>query len=119
MIKTILFFILVVVSTEARSDQTIELHRTNDIADIELLDRELTQLVAKVRQCAAAGLAPASDCYCYYPTKLESTRVVYHQVLERHPEWLDRSVLWWDQSRSFTSNLRLRGLKQHIEEPCS
>ena len=119
MTKTILFLFLLVVSAEARSDQIIELHRSDDIADIELLDRELTQLVAKVRQCAAAGLAPASDCYCYYPSKLESTRAVYRHVLDRHPEWMDQSVIWWDESRSYSSNLHLRGLKQHIEQPCS
>ena len=119
MFKVILLLILIAVPVEVCSDQTVELHRSSDIADIELLDRELTRLVAKVRQCAAAGLAPASECYCYYPSKLESTREVYREVIDRHPDWVDRSLLWWDESRSFMSSLHLRGLKTHMEQPCS
>lgn len=117
--QAIPFFLLLLVPAQALSESTIELHRSADIADIERLDEELTRLVAKVRQCAAAGLAPVSDCYCVYPSKLEATRRVYSHLLDKHPEWEDRSVLWWNEDRSYTSNLHLRGLRDKIEQPCS
>lgn len=124
MIRLIQFFILAVACAQAHpvsalGERTIELHTSSEIADIELLDQQVEQLVAKVRQCAAVGLAPASDCYCYYPGKLESTRQAYEDVVSKHPSWADGSVRWWTDDGSFSSSLYLRGIRQQIEQPCT
>ena len=117
--RTILLFFLLITSVSAAGNETIELRTSSEIADIQLLDRQVEQLVAKVRQCAAAGLAPASDCYCYYPEKLASTRQVFRAVVSKHPDWADGSVLWRTDERSLSSSLYMRGIRQQIEQPCS
>ena len=116
--QLILLFSLVVACAEARTDRTIELHKVSEIADIEVLDQEVEQLVAKVRQCAAAGLAPASDCYCQYPGKLAATKHAYDRVANKYPNWTDGSVRWWGEGKAFSSNLYLRGIRQQLEQPC-
>ena len=117
--QLILFSFLVVSSGEALSDRTVELHKVSEITDIEVLDQEVEQLVAKVRQCVAAGLAPASDCYCQYPSRLAATREAYHRVADKYPNWTDGSVRWWNEDRAFSSNLYLRWIRQQLEQPCS
>jgi hypothetical protein len=96
----------------------LELMEPTDIRDIERLDYEVVRLNAKIRQCAAAGLAPAIECHCFYPNKLASAINVYQTVLEKHPDWENRAVLWWDSARTMPSNLHLGGLKLTIEKPC-
>ncbi|MFP6805151.1 MAG: hypothetical protein VCA12_18710 [Pseudomonadales bacterium] len=96
----------------------LELMEPTDIRDIERLDYEVVRLNAKIKQCAAAGLAPATECHCFYPNKLASAINVYQTVLEKHPGWENRAVLWWDSARTMPSNLHLGGLKLTIEKPC-
>ena len=96
----------------------LELMERNDIQDIERLDVEVDRLNAKIKQCAAAGLAPALECHCFYPDKLASAIVVYQSVLEKHPDWENRAVLWWDSERTVPSNLHMGGLKLTIEKTC-
>lgn len=96
----------------------LELMERNDIQDIERLDVEVDRLNAKIKQCAAAGLAPALECHCFYPDKLASAIVVYQSVLEKHPDWENRAVLWWDSERTVPSNLHMGGLKLTIEKSC-
>jgi hypothetical protein len=96
----------------------IEIMRTSDIQDIERLDYEVDRLNAKIKQCAAAGLAPAIECHCHYPDKLASAIDAYQSVLEKHPGWENRAVLWWDSARTTPSNLHMGGLKLTIETPC-
>jgi hypothetical protein len=96
----------------------LELMELNDIRDIERLDYEVVRLNAKIKQCAAAGLAPAIDCHCFYPNKLASAIYVYQTVLEKHPDWENRAVLWWDSARTIPSNLHMGGLKLTIEKSC-
>lgn len=115
----LLIFLLFVPPQALTGQQSLELHVSNDIADIERLDQEVSQLIAKVRQCAAAGLAPASECFCMYPAKLEATREVYSSLLDKHPHWIDLSLHWRSEDRSLTSNLHLRGLRDRIEQPCT
>ena len=114
----VLLFLLVA-SSAARTDRTIEIHEVSEISDIAFLDKELEQMVAKVRQCAAAGLASASDCYCQYPGKLAAIRKAYDRVAKKYPDWTDGSIRWWDKGSSFSSNLYLRGVRQQLEQPCS
>jgi len=96
----------------------LQLMEPTDIRDIERLDYEVVRLNAKIRQCAAAGLAPAMECHCFYPSKLASAINVYQTVLEKHPDWENRAVLWWDSAGAMPSNLHLGGLKLTIEKPC-
>ncbi|MEO2183007.1 MAG: hypothetical protein ABGY43_11965 [bacterium] len=96
----------------------LELMEPTDIRDIERLDYEVVRLNAKIKQCAAAGLAPAIECHCFYPNKLASAINVYQTVLEKHPDWENRAVLWWDSARTMPSNLHLGGLKLTIEKSC-
>jgi hypothetical protein len=119
--KVLMFLVLLVVpGAGAASPKTpIELMNPADIADIEKLDRKVDRLIAKVRQCEAAGLAPSSQCICYYPGKFASAKSLYHSVLEKHPEWEGRAVLWWDNTRSYPSNIHLGGLRNQFEQSCS
>jgi hypothetical protein len=96
----------------------LELMEPTDIRDIERLDYEVVRLNAKIKQCAAAGLAPAMECHCFYPNKLASAINVYQTVLEKHPDWENRAVLWWDSATTIPSNLHLGGVKLTIEKPC-
>ena len=101
------------------SDGTIEISEVSEISDIVVLDQELEQMVVKVRQCAEAGLASASDCYCQYPAKLAAIRKAYNRVARKYPSWTEGSIRWWDEGRSFSSNLYLRGVGQQLARPCS
>lgn len=96
----------------------LELMERNDIQDIERLDYEVDRLNSKIKQCAAAGLAPALECHCFYPNKLASAIVAYQSVLEKHPDWENRVVLWWDSEKTIPSNLHMGGLKLTIEKSC-
>ena len=96
----------------------LELMEAADIRDIERLDYEVVRLSAKIKQCAAAGLAPAIECHCFYPGKLTSAINTYHTVIEKHPDWENRTLLWWNSSRTIPSNLDMGGLKLTIEESC-
>ena len=96
----------------------LELMEPTDIVDIERLDYEVVRLSAKIKQCAAAGLAPAIECHCFYPGKLTSAINIYHTVIEKHPDWENRALLWWNSSRTIPSNLDMGGLKLTIEESC-
>lgn len=96
---------------------TIQLDSAGDIRDIEQLDYEVDRLVAKVRQCAAAGLAPVNECFCYYPEKLASARSAFQKLLIKHPDWEDQAIRWPDDRSA--SQLHLRGLKQRIQRPCA
>lgn len=116
-----MFFILLcfagMLLTPAQSSaKPIELMHPADIADIEKLDREVSQLFAKVKQCAAAGLAPVTECFCYYPGKLASARDTYESVLAKHPDWEDRSVRWRDEP--YIANFHMAGLRPHMEHSC-
>ena len=71
----------------------LELMDPTDIQDIKRLDYEVVRLNAKINQCAAAGLAPAIECHCFYPHKLASAINVYQTLLEKHPSWENRRVL--------------------------
>lgn len=110
---------LLVFPIGASASPPIALNSDDEIQVIEQLDGRVEQLVAKIRQCAAAGLAPASECHCYYPEKLESARQAYQQVVNRHPEWEGRAVLWWEDSAPRPSNLHMGGLKNRISRPCT
>lgn len=103
----------------ASAQPPIALNDDEAIRIIENLDGRVDQLIAKVRQCAAAGLAPMSECHCRYPVKLESAREAYEEVLMRHPEWENRAVLWWDAGEPRPSNLHMGGLKNRFDQPCS
>ena len=96
----------------------LELMEPTDIVDIERLDYEVVRLNAKIRQCAAAGLAPEIECQCFYPDKLASVIDVYQTVVEKHPDWENRVVLWWDSARTIPSNLHMGGLKLKIKKSC-
>ena len=98
---------------------TLELRDQDEIAAARALDQSMDGLVAKVRQCAAAGLAPAAECHCYYPAKLDSARSLYREVIDRHPEWEDRTLLWWEDGRASPSNVQMRGAKIRFATPCS
>ena len=115
----LIVLVLCPVLLDASSARPIELMKANDIADVKQLDVEVERLAAKVRQCAAAGLAPATECHCQYPSKLASAKNAYQSVIQKHPEWEDQTVLWWDQARSYPSNLHFRGLRAQFESPCS
>ena len=118
--KAIVFSLLMYVALAfgGTSGFPLELMEPTDIQDIERLDYEVVRLNAKIKQCAAAGLAPAIECHCFYPNKLASAINVYQTVLEKHPDWENRAVLWWDSARTMPSNLHLGGLKLTIEKPC-
>jgi hypothetical protein len=96
----------------------LELMEPTDIQDIERLDYEVVRLNTKIKQCAAAGLAPTTKCHCFYPNKLASAINAYQMVLKKHPDWENRAVLWWDSATTMPSNLHLGGLKLTIEKPC-
>ncbi len=113
------FFILAIATAEVLSGQTIDIHKVSEIKDIEVLDQELDQLVSKVRQCAAAGMAPASDCYCQYPTKLAAARATYKRLENKYPRWMGNSVRWRNDMEALSSNLYLRGIRQQLNQPCS
>ena len=90
-----------------------ELMEAADIRDIERLDYEVVRLSAKIKQCAAAGLAPAIECHCFYPDKLTSALNLYRAVLEKHPDWENRAVLWWDSATTHTLEPSSGRLKTH------
>ena len=113
------FLILVVATAEVLSGQTIDIHKVSEIKDIEVLDQELDQLVSKVRQCAAAGMSPASDCYCQYPAKLAAARATYKRLENKYPRWMGNSVRWRNDMEALSSNLYLRGIRQQLNQPCS
>jgi hypothetical protein len=118
--KVIVFSLLMLLSLVSSGAPAfpIEIIGTSDIQDIERLDYEVDRLNAKIKQCAAAGLAPAVECHCRYPNKLASAIDVYQSVLEKHPDWENRAVLWWDSARTIPSNLHMGGLKLTIEKSC-
>ena len=118
--KVIVFSLLMLFSLVSSGAPAfpIEIMETSDIQDIERLDHEVDRLNAKIKQCAAAGLAPAVECHCRYPVKLASAIYVYQSVLEKHPDWENRAVLWWDSERTIASNLHMGGLKLTIDKPC-
>jgi hypothetical protein len=110
--RTLLILILLA-GVPGAAASTLVLEKAGDIRDIEQLDTEVDRLVSKVRQCAAAGLAPVSQCFCYYPAKLASTRVAYYKVLIKHPHWEDRAIRW--QYNTSSAELHLGGLKKRIQ----
>ena len=118
--KVIVFSLLMLIplASGGTSGFPLELMEPIDIRDIERLDYEVERLNAKIKQCVAAGLAPAIECHCFYPKKLESAISVYQTVLKKHPDWENRAVLWWDSTRTTPSKLHLGGLKLTIEKPC-
>ena len=118
--KAIVFSLLMYVALAfgGTSGFPLELMEAADIRDIERLDYEVVRLSAKIKQCAAAGLAPAIECHCFYPGKLTSAINFYNTVIEKHPDWENRALLWWNSSRTIPSNLDMGGLKLTIEESC-
>ncbi len=118
--KAIVFSLLMYVALAfgGTSGFPLELMEAADIRDIERLDYEVVRLSAKIKQCAAAGLAPAIECHCFYPGKLTSAINIYHTVIEKHPDWENRALLWWNSARTIPSNLDMGGLKLTIEESC-
>lgn len=118
--KVVLFSLLMSISLSAigQSGLPLQLVEPTDIKDIERLDYEVVRLNAKVRQCVAAGLAPVTECHCFYPGKLAAAINLYRTVVEKHPEWENRAVLWWDSARSIPSNLHMGGLRRTIERSC-
>ena len=118
--KVVLFSLLMFVSlvSSGQSEFPLQLMEPTDIKDIERLDYEVVRLNAKIRQCVAAGLAPVIECHCFYPDKLASALNLYRAVLEKHPDWENRAVLWWGSATSTPSNLHLGGLKRTIEKSC-
>lgn len=115
----LLIVALMVVTPAMASSPTVELEDAGDIEAARELDDKLDQLIAKVRQCAAAGLAPADQCYCQYPSKLNAARSTYEEMLDRNPNWEDSTLLWWEGNRPYPSNLQMRGLKVRFAQPCS
>ena len=75
--KLFVFLMLLAIpaSGGASSKAPIELMNPADIAEIEVLDKKVDGLLAKVKQCQAAGLAPTTKCYCYYPGKFASAKL--------------------------------------------
>ena len=116
MVRMIVGILMLVFTMEVQAS-VLMLSSEGDIRDIEMLDSEVDRLVAKVRQCAAAGLAPVSDCFCYYPAKLASARSAFNRVLVKHPDWEDRSIRWRDNRQP--DQLHLGGLKKRIQQPCT
>jgi hypothetical protein len=118
--KAIVFSLLMYVSLAfgGTLGSPLELMDPTDIQDIERLDYEVVRLNAKINQCAAAGLAPAIECHCFYPHKLASAINVYQTLLEKHPNWENRRVLWWNSTGTIASNLHMASLKLIIKKPC-
>ena len=106
-------------SADELSVKPVELIRHSDIEDVRKLGVEVDRLTAKVRQCAAAGLASPSKCHCYYPARLASAKGLYQRVLAKHPDWENRAVLWWNRERTYPSNLHFGGLKVQFSQSCS
>ena len=117
--RLVFFLALSLQSSGSLSDRTIEISDISEISDVARLDMELEQMVSKVRQCAAVGLASASNCYCKYPAKLDAVREAYDTLAKKYPNWRDRTIRWWDEGSAFSSNLYLRGVRQRLSEPCS
>ena len=117
--KLVFVFVFLLHSSTSFSDRTIDVHEVSEILDVTRLDMELEQMVSKVRQCAAVGLASASDCYCHYPARLDAVRQAYDRLAEKYPNWMDRSIRWWNEGSDFSSNLYLRGIRQRLSRPCS
>ncbi len=126
-IPALLFCLMLPASVNASVDASVakssvrpvELVRDSDIEDARKLGVEVDRLTAKVRQCAAAGLALPSKCYCYYPNRLASAKGLYQRVLAKHPDWENRAVLWWNRDRTYPSNLHFGGLKVQFSQNCS
>lgn len=118
--KVVVLAVLLMLPLQSAGQATfpVQLKENSDIQDIESLEQEVDNLTSKIRQCAAAGLAPAIECHCLYPNKLASTINAYYEVLEKHPEWENRAVLWWDNQRVTPSNLHMGGIRTTIEKPC-
>ncbi len=112
-------FAISVFTMNAQASPPIALNDEHQIEIIEQLDGRVEQLVAKIRQCAAAGLAPVSECHCRYPRKLESAKRAYQRVINEHPEWEGRAVLWWDDSAPRPSNLHMGGLEHRFAQSCT
>ena len=96
----------------------IKITGEEEIADIEILNAAVDSLTTKIRQCAASGLAPLLECHCQYPSKLETTRHAFSEVLHKYPEWQNRAVLWWDPSHTLPLNIHLGGVGFRISHPC-
>jgi hypothetical protein len=111
--------LLIPIFVDASSSRPLELMAAGDIEDIQTLGVEVDRLVAKIKQCAAAGLAPATQCHCYYPGKLGRAKSTFQSILAKHPEWEDRAVLWWDDTRTNPSNLHMGGVRAQFEQPCT
>ena len=118
--KVIVFSLMIFFPLIASSGKTspVELLKQNDILDIEYLEQKLMRLKAKMNQCEAAGLASSAECHCLYPDKLASAIESYKLVIEKHPSWVNRAILWWDSKRMIPSNLHMGVAKLSIEKPC-
>lgn len=115
-----LLILLMILPVKAASDSLtpIQLTARQEIADIEELDAAVDQLNNKMRQCAAAGLAPLPECHCRYPRKLALTKTALNRVLNKYPQWQNRAVLWWNTHGTRPSNLHLGGVGTRIGLPC-
>ncbi len=115
-----LLFLLVSnqVDAEVVSKHPLALHHSSELKEIEALDREVDQLLTKIEQCAVSELAPAGQCHCQYPGKLASVRVAITSLLEKHPDWGDRALLWWDRQTPYASSLHLGSVQNQLAQPC-
>jgi hypothetical protein len=118
--KVIVFSLLIFFLLMANGATTspIELLEPKEILDIEHFDQKLERLKAKINQCAAAGLASSVECHCFYPDKLASAKKSYKIIAEKHPDWVDRAILWRDSKRAHPSSLHMGGAKFAIEKSC-
>jgi hypothetical protein len=118
-----LFFLLVSIQGVALADDSakhpLALRQSSDLREVQALDREVDQLLTKIQQCAVAELAPAGQCHCQYPSKLASVKNSINRLLEKHPDWDDRALLWWDRQTTYASSLHLGGVQRQLDEPCN
>lgn len=106
------------VSLETASQHPLAIHRHSDLNEIRALDQEVDDLLVKIEQCQVAELAPRGQCHCQYPGRLNAVRHAINQILEKHPEWRNRALLWWDRREVYASSLHLGGLQRQLDQPC-
>ncbi len=101
------------------SKHPLALHYTPELSEVKALDREVDQLLTKIRQCAVAELAPVGQCHCQYPNKLASVKQSINDLLEKHPDWDDRALLWWDRQTPYASSIHIGGVQRQLDQPCN
>lgn len=114
--------VLLLMFSQVFADQDVQhplaIHRHSDMDEIRALDEQVDHLLVKIEQCQVAELAPIGQCHCQYPTKLNSVKQAMNRLLEKHPDWSNRALLWWDQRQTYASSLHLGGVQRQLDQPC-